>query len=138
MINDPAKQAKVVGCHRFSFVELLIAVVILALVIVGTSMFFVTGRGTLHKAGVKRAVIERVADKTEQQLISAYEPLQGTETTTVNIGGTDVTIEVDIVADPPNLPNNVDIKKAVVTAEWSIRGKSQQTRMVTYCSNVYE
>ncbi len=139
--QSPAASAPSAG---FTLVELLTAITILALVVVGVAYTLSTSRGFVDRFALQREALARVEQRLEElqyptypadTILGVHAPARSTEPLAGRIG-TQESIRVDPVDDIAdgqggNDPNPLDYKMITVTLKWTV-GSTDSVSLSSY------
>ena len=120
----------------FTLLEGLLAIVLLALILIGAAPFFYCGRALVHRARATRAAVELAADRIEELMDVGFDEIVSGSEEGVELHGFtyDVTTAVQTVQSDPG--TGYAYKQVVVLIEWTVGAKEDDLTVVTYISNV--
>lgn len=111
-----------------SLIESMVAILILAIVVIGGSSFFVYGRSWISLQGRYRAAIQLAAQKLEQLKADNYYEIEEGETQeSVSLGDSSCIRSVQTETKDGGL-----YKKLQVTVRWNQMGKERNVSLVSY------
>ena len=103
--------------------EVMVAVLIIAIVIIGGSLLFVTGRSQIHQQKHHRAAIQLAAQKLEELKAGDYDAV---EPNTENL-----TLEDFSYVRDTNAVDAGSYKEVTVTVSWGPTGNEHNVSLVT-------
>jgi len=110
------------GRSGLTLVEVLVAVVVLAIVVIGTAAFLAHGRGAVECAAQRRTATQVANERKEMARSAGYAALaDGSGLTTVDGVQYNWTVEVTVAqADPGDAGSFY--KRLVITVDWPTSG----------------
>jgi len=126
----------------FSILEALIAILILALVLIGAAPAFFYGTKLMHRASRRRIAVERASNEMESIVDRDFEQIQN-RTRNITLGSTDESLAVATDATLSVSVQNrtwdgseVDGKRVRVNVTWSVGGTTSDVDLSTLVSRV--
>lgn len=120
---------------RFSLVEGLVAIIVLAIVLVGAAPFFYAGHSLIHRSRLKREAVEIAAGHLEELTAHGFEGIAGDETEVTLGDGITATMTTEVEDTLIDGDGN-GYRQVAVSIEWTFNNKPNDVSMVTYVTNV--
>jgi len=134
--EPPVSESRERGISRrggFSILEALIAILILALVLIGAAPAFFYGAKMMQRAATKRRAVERATDELESVAHRDYEQIRNaTRDITLGAGGGSVNGTLTLGVQEQSW----DGKKVRVRIEWTLGNSTSDTELSTFVSRV--
>lgn len=110
--------------NGFSLIEVLIALVILVIVILGGSLYFFYGRLGIKREEYRRVALELASQRLEELKAGDYGAIPDNEETTVNLSSETFTTKVISTEED-------GYKKIAVTVSWGDNPDNNKVELVT-------
>jgi Tfp pilus assembly protein PilV len=121
-------------CGGLTLVEVMLAVLILIISLIGTSLTYVSGRRFLVGQQYYRAAVQLASQKLEELKASGYDNInEGEEEEEVSMNGLTYIrhTQIELTADPTaGVP--MPCEKATVTIVWTLGADQHETQLVIY------